>query len=416
VTAGIVGLVAALAVGDPMPALIGAPMLVLAVVGFTLGSSPRIDVTIGSAPKSMVEGEDQNLELSVVVDEPIGPVHVDLGLGGFSIDSVQGGKRLGPSTVLIRRLTRRANLEVTLSAQHWGRSQIGPITVYGESPAGGFEFEYRIPETRIVAVVPDEDTLQALLDPIETNLHVGDLVSTSRGAGSEFADLRQFRLGDDLRTLNWRVSSRAKELWVNERHPERNGDVLLLVDAQVEPGAGMEALVDRSVRMAAALLHGHARRHHRLGLITLDGRCRWVLPGMGESHRRRLMEQLISIDPGQVLWETAERAITRTARQPSMVIALTPLMDAQLAGLIHSVRRSGVDISVVELDVGSVLPTPAGDARHLARRVWDMDRDRLRDRLIAAGVSVARWRSGDPPVVPLSELERWRTSSRRRLA
>ncbi|MDH3191005.1 MAG: DUF58 domain-containing protein, partial [Acidimicrobiia bacterium] len=254
-----------------------------------------------------------------------------------------------------------------------------------------------------------------LLAPIETNLHVGDLVSRQRGDGAEFADLRAYRPGDEPRNINWRVSSRSGGLWVNERHPERNGDVVLLVDGQVEAGTELHDLVDRAVRLGAALLQGHARRHHRLGLITLDGTCRWVAPGMGETHRRGLVEQLISVIPGQVLWEAVERAVIRAAKRPSMVIALTPLLDAKLTGVLHSLRRSGVDVSVIEIDAAAHLAPPESGDRLLGRRIWVMERQRLREKLTGVGVPVAVWTDLDSPDVPLSQLDLWRLSWQRQL-
>jgi uncharacterized protein (DUF58 family) len=250
---------------------------------------------------------------------------------------------------------------------------------------------------------------------LETNLHVGELVSNRRGSGSEFADLRPYQHGDDPRSINWRVSSRARSLWVNERHPERNGDVVLLVDAQMESGTNTDFVVDRSVRMAAALLRAHARHRHRLGLVTLDGSCRWIYPGMGESHRRRTLEQLMSVAPGKVIWDAAEKAVARAAKRPAMVIALTSLLDPNLGGLMHSMRRSGIDVTVIEMDVDPALPPPADQARSLGRRVWIMERERLRDRLASEGIPIMVWRSGEPADVPIARLEQWRTSWRRRL-
>jgi uncharacterized protein (DUF58 family) len=183
----------------------------------------------------------------------------------------------------------------------------------------------------------------------------------------------------------------------------------------VETGTGLEALVDRSVRMAAALLQAHSRRHHRLGLITLDGLCRWVYPGSSEAHRRRLMEQLMGVYPGEVLWEAAERAVIRAAHRPSLVIALTPLADANMASLIHGLRRSGVDVSVIELEVEAVLAPPSGEVRAMGRRVWALERDRLRRRLVSEGVPIVTWHPSEPAGVPLAGLDQWRRSWRRRL-
>jgi uncharacterized protein (DUF58 family) len=413
VTAGIVGLAAALAVGDPTPGLIGAALLVLAVIGLAGGASPGVELTAHDIPTSTVEGEEVEFTVRISVDQAIGRTYVDLGLAGLEITDVTGARAVGVGTVSLVGIREAAEIGVTAVATSWGKAAVGPISLYTDSPLGMFDLRLETPRRHTMLALPAEATLKALLSPLETNLHVGDLVSRHRGSGSEFADLRQFRHGDDPRSVNWRVSSRSDELWVNERHPERNGDVLLLVDAQVETGTELVTMVDRSVRMAAALLHAHSRRRHRLGLITLDGLCRWVYPGIGELHRRRLLEQLMGVTPGEVIWEAAERAVIRAARRPSMVIALTTLMDPSLAGLMHTLRRSGIDVSVVVLDVDPALPPATGQARLLGRRIWSMERDRLRDRLAGEGIPVVVWRSIDPPDVPLARLDEMRTSWRR---
>lgn len=413
VTAGIVGLAAALAIGDPAPAIIGSLLLALAMIGLAGGDPITVDVTLDQVPTSAVEGEEFRLTMRIVAERPAGRLDLDLGCRGIEIIEVAGGHRLDGTTVGLGPVSTTRDLELIAVATSWGRASIGPVVISSESPLGMFEVSSRSGRRDQMVVVPEETVIRALMSPIETNLHVGDLVSSRRGIGSEFADLRPFQAGDDPRAVNWRVSSRAGEMWVNERHPERNGDVVLLIDAQVEAGTGLEPLVDRSVRMAAALLQAHGRRHHRLGLITLDGLCRWVYPGMGESHRRRLMEQLMGVVPGEVIWEAAQRAVIRAARRPSMVIVLTPLQDPEMAGLIHGIRRAGVDVSVVETDFEALLPEVTGALRSLGRRIWEMERERLRDRLVSEGVPIVRWRYPEPPDVPLAALSQWRAAWRR---
>ncbi|MEX1126304.1 MAG: DUF58 domain-containing protein [Acidimicrobiia bacterium] len=415
VTAGLVGLGAALAVGDPGPALIGTALLALAIVGLTGRVTPMMSARLDQVPSSMVEGGEYRISLYLESDRPLGPVYVEIGLENMEGVSTEGGRLVEGSTLSIASIDRVAEAVVTVSPRGWGRREVGPITVYADSLLGMFYLSHTSADVSQIVVLPEESTLKRLLSPLETNLHVGELVSTGRGSGSEFADLRPYQHGDDPRSINWRVSSRARSLWVNERHPERNGDVVLLVDAQVESGTNTEFVVDRSVRMAATLLRAHARRHHRLGLITLDGFCSWIYPGMGESHRRRTLEQLMSVTPGKVMWEAAERAVIRAARRPAMVIALTSLLDPNLAGLIHSMRRSGIDVSVIEMDVEPALSPPGDEARSLGRRIWSLERERLRDRLASEGIPITIWRSGEPADVPIARLEQWRTSWRRRL-
>jgi uncharacterized protein (DUF58 family) len=413
VTAGFVGLIAALAVGTPEPALIGAVLLSLAMIGLAGSVAPAARVQALSVPLSAVEGEPFDFVIRVDVEQPVGRSLLEVELGGLQMVGVAGARQTGPSTISLNRIEQSADVVVTVEPTGWGRSLIGPITFCPGSALGMVDLELVDESLRRIVTLPREMTVRRLLAPIETSLHVGDLVSTRRGSGSEFADMRPFRPGDDPRSLNWRVSSRFQSLWVNDRHPERNGDVVLLVDAQVESGTELQALVDRSIRLAAALLQGYSRHHHRLGLVTLDGVCRWMTSGMGELHRRRLLEQLLAVAPGQVVWEAAEQAVARVARRPAMVVALTPLMDPNMAGLIHTLRRSGLDVRVVGLDVEGALVEPEDEARALARRIWVMERQRLRDRLAGEGVPFAVWKAGDPPDVPLAQIESWKAAWRR---
>lgn len=415
VTAGLVGLGAALAVGDPGPALIGGALLGLAIAGLAGRVTPTMSARLDQIPSSMVEGGEYRITLQLESDRPLGSVYVELGLDGMDVTSTEGGRLVGGSTLFIGSKDRVAEAVINVSPTGWGRREPGPITVHSDSLLGMFHLRHIENHNGHIVVLPEESTLKRLLSPLETNLHVGELVSTRRGSGSEFADLRPYQHGDDPRAINWRVSSRARSLWVNERHPERNGDIVLLVDAQVESGTNTEFVVDRSVRMAATLLRAHGKHHHRLGLVTLDGFCRWIYPGMGESHRRRTLEQLMAVTPGKVMWEAAERAVVRAARRPAMVIALTSLLDPNLAGLIHSMRRSGMDVSVIEMDVEPALSPPTDEARSLGRRIWRMERERLRDRLASEGIPITIWGAGEPADVPVARLEQWRTSWRRRL-
>jgi uncharacterized protein (DUF58 family) len=88
-------------------------------------------------------------------------------------------------------------------------------------------------------------------------------------------------------------------------------------------------------------------------------------------------------------------------------------MDPNMAGLIHTLRRSGLDVRVVGLDVEGALVEPEDEARALARRIWVMERQRLRDRLAGEGVPFAVWKAGDPPDVPLAQIESWKAAWRR---
>lgn len=410
--AGAMGLVAALAVGEPEPAILGVALLVLVVVGVVAVPTPDVSVEIVDAPSSLVEGEERRVAVRVAVSEPVKALHIDLRLGdGLRIDAVDRA-RVVDRSILVTEVNDVVDLEVTVVAEGWGRRSVGPVEAYLDSTLGMLESERVFSQTARMVSVPSDAIVNELLVPRETNLHAGDLVSKLRGVGSEFAEMRPFQAGDDPRSLNWRVSSRSGSLWVNERHPERNGDVVLVVDAQIQPDTGMDLLVDRAVRLTGSLLREYGRKRYRLGLVTVDGVARWIRPGSGEQHRRRIVEQLLGVQVGESSRAAIERAVLRAAGRPALVIMLTPLLDDSLAGISHSLRVSGMDVAIIELDPIGYLPPPSSDPRALGRRLWAMERERLRDRLAGDGIPVAPWRVDSPPDVPLSQVSAWRSSWR----
>lgn len=412
VTAGVMGLVASLGVGQPEPAIAGVAMLVLVLVGLELADPPDISVSIEEAPTSIIEGEERTVALLVSSDPPTPRLTLDLTLSeGVSIVSVDGGRQLGGTTIELDA-GEGTRIEVVVRADDWGSKTLGPLVAHVLPTLAMVEFRQDFSDYVRMVSIPSEPTFSEVLAPLDTNLHSGDLVSKAMGTGLEFAELRPHQHGDDPKHLNWRVSSRVGSLWVNQRHPERSGDILIVVDAQSEPETGIPALVDRAVRLAGALLREYGRRRYRVGLVTIDGVVRWIEPGTGEAHRRRILAGLMAVGEGSSNRHAIERTVMRAAKRPALVIMLTPLLDDSLAGLAHSMRTSGLDMAIVELDPAGFLPESSNEARALGRRVWTMERERLRDLLAADGIPVAPWSADQPPTVPLSRLASWRTSWR----
>ena len=95
-------------------------------------------------------------------------------------------------------------------------------------------WEGRVRRPHRLQIYPRPELLQSLVAPLDTQLATGDLVARVRADGLEFADTRGFVPGDRLRSVNWRASARRGELIVNERHPDRNADVVLFLDSFAE--------------------------------------------------------------------------------------------------------------------------------------------------------------------------------------
>ena len=222
----------------------------------------------------------------------------------------------------------------------------------------------------------------------------GDLVARIRADGLEFADTRAFVPGDRLRSVNWRASARRGELIVNERHPDRNADVVLFLDSFAEARSGDEGAdgtLERAVRAAATLASRHLARRDRVGLVTFGGILRWLEPGFGLVQRYRLIDALLETGVEfSYAWKDVNVIPARTLPPKALVLAVTPLLDERSIAALLDLAARGHDLVVIEVSPEElVAPGPGLDA--LAFRLWVLQRAALRSRFERSGVAVARW-------------------------
>ena len=254
--------------------------------------------------------------------------------------------------------------------------------------------------------------------PLETQLASGDLVARVRAEGLEFADTRGFVPGDRLRSVNWRASARRGELIVNERHPDRNADVVLFLDSFAEARGGDEAdgTLERAVRAAATLAGRYLQRRDRVGLVTFGGILRWLEPRGGLVQRYRLIDALLETGVEfSYAWKDVNIIPARALPPKALLIAITPLLDERSIVALLDLRARGHDLAVVEVSPEDLV-VPSEGIDRLAYRLWLLQRAELRSRFELAGVAVARWSDACPLDAALEGVRAYRRpvrSSRR---
>jgi uncharacterized protein (DUF58 family) len=396
-------LVLALALGVPELAAVGAGAAVVLMAGLLTSGSARLELQVDAEQLRVVEGDSVGITVhlathgrtgSVVVwVSPSGPMEVEF--FGSTPNARETDHDRG-FTVELPPLVGSAKVDVEVRYQRWGIHQLPEVGVKVVDWFG--LFEQRVvarEERRRVRVLPTEEAIKRLFVPYRVGAGLGDLLSANRGDGLEFADLRPFRPGDDLRRVAHRASARAGGLWVSDRHPERNADVILLADLLFDRGPGNRGVVDQVVQGAASLASAHISRHDRVGLVVLGGTVRWVTPRMGAIHRYRVLDALLET---QLMhgWAgpMAGLLVARIVSGHALVVALTPLLDDVTVTLISDLRGRGFDVMVVECDPEPHIPPARKRSEQIARRIWSMERAALRRRLEERGVVVAGWPVG----------------------
>jgi uncharacterized protein (DUF58 family) len=304
-------------------------------------------------------------------------------------------------------------LDLRIRCDRWGGYTVGAILVRAHGLFGLFVHDARLETRSELKVYPREEALRDVLRPAETQPYSGDEVSRKLGEGIEFADLRQFAYGDSLRHVNWRASARRGELWVNQRHPERNTDVVLFLDTFAEARRGSTGTLDLALRAAATLAARYVRRRDRVGFVSFGGVLRWLQPGTGLMQLYRMVDALLDTEIWlNYAWRNIDVVPARTLPPQALVIAITPLLDKRSIRALLDLRARGFDLAVVETSPMAFTDPGPTEVERIAYRLWRLRREALRSQFHAAGVAVVEWREGVPLEQPIEEVSAFRRNAR----
>lgn len=398
------GLLAALVLGQPLLVTMAAPFALVLVGGLILGDDPGLRATVDLDRSRVLEGDELALRLDLYAARGIPRLDLLIGVPeGLVVVE-------GPNPVSVRLEPREpVTVELRLRASRWGAYLLGDVLLRGHDTLGLFRFDQALPRDLELRVFPREEQLRRLLRPRDTQPYAGDEVARRRGDGIEFADIRPFAFGDMVTRVNWRATARRGELWVNDRHPERNTDVVLFLDAFTEARRGDSSTLDLALRAAATLAREYVGSRDRVGLVTFGGALRWLQPGLGEAQLYRICEALLDTRIYlSYAWRDIAVVPARVLPPQSLVIALTPLLDERSVSALFDLRARGHDLLVVEASPVPYMDPGTTPAQRVAFRLWRLRRDALRDRLRQDGVAVVEWREGVPLAVGMEEASAFR--------
>jgi uncharacterized protein (DUF58 family) len=398
------GLLAALVLGQPLLVTLAAPFALVLVAGLILGDDPGLDATVTLDRERVLEGDEVELSLELEARRGLSRLDVLILLPQGLVNEE------GANPVSLRLEPHEPHtVSLRLRAARWGAYVVGDTLLRGHDTLGLFRFDRTVLRSCELRVFPREEQIRRVLRPRDTQPYAGDEVARRRGDGIEFADIRPFAFGDQVTRVNWRATARRGELWVNDRHPERNTDVVLVLDAFTEARLAESSTLDLALRAAASLTRAYIGTRDRVGLVSFGGSLRWLRPGTGETQLYRICEALLDT---QILLSYAWRDIAvvpaRVLPPQALVIALTPLLDERMLGALFDLRARGHDLMVIEASPEPYVEPGERPEDRLAYRLWKLRRDALRDRLRQGGVAVVEWHEGMPLAVGIEEAGAFR--------
>ena len=194
-------------------------------------------------------------------------------------------------------------------------------------------------------MIPKEMLKKIRRIEIRTSHMVNDVLagqyhSAFKGRGMEFEEVREYRAGDDVRTIDWNVSARTSKPHVKVFREERELTVMLMVDMSSSHQFGTFDQFKRELaaEVCATLAFSAIRNNDKVGLICFSDRIEKALPAKkGLNHVLRVVRELLYLKPagrGTDLGAAFDY-LNKTSRRRSVVFLVS---DFQASGYENPMR------------------------------------------------------------------------------
>ena len=297
----------------------------------------------------------------------------------------------------------RAEVTTTLEPTRRGDKRAGPVTVRSVGPLGlaARQASRDVPWT--IRVLPPFLSRKHLPEKLALLRQLdGQHRSLIRGQGSEFDSLREYVIGDDVRSIDWRSSARRSDILVRTWRPERDRRVLVVLDTGRTSAGRVAGLPRLDAAMDAALLLAAlaVRAGDRVDLLAVDRQVRARIVGANRAEVLPLItDALALLEPELTETDSAllATAVLAVARRRCLLVLLTDLNPAPLeTGLLPLIPRlasrhqilvaATADPRLAELTAGRADPADVYAAAAAEHAV--AERARAAGQLASLGVEV----------------------------
>jgi uncharacterized protein (DUF58 family) len=142
--------------------------------------------------------------------------------------------------------------------------------------------------------------IQIRTSHLVTDLFAGQYHSVFKGRGMEFAEVRLYQPGDEVRTIDWNVTARTNVPYVKRFAEERELTVMLLVDASASTAFGSVRQTKSALaaELGAVFAYSAITNNDKVGLVIFSDRVEMALPPRkGTHHVLRVIREVLSCKP-----------------------------------------------------------------------------------------------------------------------
>jgi uncharacterized protein (DUF58 family) len=196
--------------------------------------------------------------------------------------------------------------------------------------------------------------IQIRTSHLVSDLFAGQYQSVFKGRGMEFAEVRHYLPGDDIRTIDWNVTARTGVPHVKRFVEERELTVMLLVDtsASTHFGTVKQLKSEMAAEMAALFAFSAITNNDKVGLVMFSDHVELALPPRkGTRHVLRVIREVLSFSPqgrGTDI-SAALEYLSRVTKRRCVTFVISDFLDTR-ARLALKIANRRHDVIAVVLD------------------------------------------------------------------
>jgi uncharacterized protein (DUF58 family) len=159
----------------------------------------------------------------------------------------------------------------------------------------------------------------------------GEYHSVFKGRGMEFAEVREYQVGDDIRTIDWNVTARSGSPFVKIFDEERELTVMLLVDVSSSGNFGTSNQMKGEIaaELCAVLAFSAIKNNDKVGLIIFSDKIeKFIPPRKGKPHVLRVIREILFFKPedSQTDLNIALEYLSRVIKRRSIVFLVSDFL------------------------------------------------------------------------------------------
>lgn len=213
---------------------------------------------------------------------------------------------------------------------------------------------------------------------LSQNIFAGEYHSAFKGRGVIFSEVREYEPGDDVRDIDWNVTSRTNKPYVKVYEEERELTVMLLIDVSGSRDFGAEGDLkkEKMAEIAATLAFSSIQNNDKVGVIFFSDKIeKFIPPKKGRKHILLIIREIINFEPesrGTDI-DVALRFLTNAIKKRSTAFLISDFIDNHDFFQSMSIANRKHDLAAIQ--VYDVRDAEMPDVGLVRMRDMETDRD-----------------------------------------